>query len=81
MISSTRSPGVRVRETVPDRIMQMADELEVVDLPPEELLARFSEGKVYIPPQAEQADTSLFSRGKSHWIAGDGSTLYCEQSG
>ncbi|VVB72084.1 Osmosensitive K+ channel His kinase sensor domain protein [uncultured archaeon] len=55
--------GVRVRETVPDRIMQMADELEVVDLPPEELLARFSEGKVYIPPQAEQAIHRFFRKG------------------
>ena len=55
--------GVRVRETVPDRIMQMADELEVVDLPPEELLARFSEGKVYIPPQAEQAIHRFFREG------------------
>ena len=55
--------GIRVRETVPDRIMQMADELEVVDLPPEELLARFSEGKVYIPPQAEQAIHRFFREG------------------
>ena len=55
--------GVRVRETVPDKIMQMADELEVVDLPPEELLARFSEGKVYIPPQAEQAIHRFFREG------------------
>ena len=55
--------GVRVRETVPDKIMQMADELEVVDLPPEELLARFSEGKVYIPLQAEQAIHRFFREG------------------
>ncbi len=55
--------GVRVRETVPDKIMQMADELEVVDLPPEELLARFSEGKVYIPPQAEKAIHRFFREG------------------
>jgi two-component system sensor histidine kinase KdpD len=71
--------GVRVRETVPDKIMQMADELEVVDLPPEELLVRFSEG-VY-PAPGGASHTSLFSRGKSHWVAGDGSTLYCKQSG
>lgn len=55
--------GIRVRETVPDRIMQMANELEVVDLPPEELLARLSEGKVYIPPQAEQAVHRFFRKG------------------
>jgi len=55
--------GVRVRETVPDRIMHMADELEVVDLPPEELLARLSEGKVYIPPQAKEAANRFFRKG------------------
>ena len=43
--------------------MQMADELEVVDLPPEELLARFNEGKVYIPPKAEQAIHRFFRKG------------------
>jgi two-component system, OmpR family, sensor histidine kinase KdpD len=55
--------GVRVRETVPDRILQMADELEVVDLPPEELLARFNDGKVYVPPKAEQAVRRFFRKG------------------
>ncbi len=55
--------GVRVRETVPDRILQMADELEVVDLPPEELLQRFNDGKVYVPPQAEQAMRRFFRKG------------------
>lgn len=55
--------GIRVRETVPDRILQMADELEVVDLPPEELLARFNEGKVYVPPKAEQAMQRFFRKG------------------
>lgn len=55
--------GVRVRETVPDRILQMADEMEVVDLPPEELLARFNEGKVYVPPKAEQALRRFFRKG------------------
>lgn len=55
--------GIRVRETVPDRILQMADDLEVVDLPPEELLARFNEGKVYVPPKAEQAVRRFFRKG------------------
>jgi two-component system, OmpR family, sensor histidine kinase KdpD len=55
--------GIQVRETVPDRILQMADELEVVDLPPEELLARFNEGKVYVPPKAEQAMQRFFRKG------------------
>ena len=55
--------GIRVRETVPDRILQMADQLEVVDLPPDELLARFNEGKVYVPPKAEQAVRRFFRKG------------------
>ncbi|MDD4652130.1 MAG: DUF4118 domain-containing protein [Methanothrix sp.] len=55
--------GVRVRETVPDRILEMADELEIVDLPPEDLLARFNEGKVYIPLKAEQAMRRFFRKG------------------
>lgn len=55
--------GVRVRETVPDRILEMADELEIVDLPPEDLLARFNEGKVYIPHKAEQAMRRFFRKG------------------
>jgi two-component system sensor histidine kinase KdpD len=55
--------GVKVRETVPDRILELADQLELVDLPPEELLRRFKEGKVYIPPQAEQAMSRFFRMG------------------
>ncbi|HPS91509.1 MAG TPA: DUF4118 domain-containing protein [Methanothrix sp.] len=55
--------GVRVRETVPDRILEMADELEIVDLPPEDLLARFNDGKVYIPHKAEQAMRRFFRKG------------------
>jgi two-component system, OmpR family, sensor histidine kinase KdpD len=55
--------GIRVRETVPDRILEMADELEIVDLPPEDLLARFNEGKVYIPHKAEQAMRRFFRKG------------------
>jgi two-component system, OmpR family, sensor histidine kinase KdpD len=40
--------GLRVRETVPDTVIQGADEIKLIDLPPEELLKRLSEGKVYI---------------------------------
>lgn len=40
--------GLRVRETVPDTIIQAADEIKLIDLPPEELLKRLSEGKVYV---------------------------------
>jgi len=55
--------GVRVRETVPDRVLETADEIEVVDLPPEELLQRFREGKVYVPPKVEQAMQRFFRKG------------------
>jgi two-component system sensor histidine kinase KdpD len=40
--------GLRVRETLPDTVIQNADEIKLIDLPPEELLKRLSEGKVYV---------------------------------
>jgi two-component system sensor histidine kinase KdpD len=55
--------GVRVRETLPDRIIELADEIEVVDLTPEDLLQRFKDGKVYVPSQAEQAMQRFFRKG------------------
>jgi len=42
-----RITGVRVQETVPDEVFQQADEIEVIDLPPEELIDRLHQGKVY----------------------------------
>lgn len=55
--------GVRVSETLPDRTLELADEIEVVDLPPEDLLQRLKEGKVYVPPKAEQAMQRFFRKG------------------
>ncbi|MEO8299019.1 MAG: two-component system sensor histidine kinase KdpD [Burkholderiales bacterium] len=55
--------GVRVWETVPDRVFDEADEVVVVDLPPEELLQRLQAGKVYIPQQAERASKNFFRKG------------------
>ena len=52
---------VRVRETVPDRIVEKAD-LEVVDIPPDELIERLKEGKVYIPDEATRALNHFFSK-------------------
>ncbi len=52
---------VRVRETVPDRIVEQA-ELEVVDIPPDELIERLKEGKVYIPEEATRALGHFFSK-------------------
>lgn len=52
--------GVEVKETVPDRIIEIADKIEIVDLPTEELLQRLDEGKVYIPEKAQQAVLKFF---------------------
>ena len=55
--------GVTVRETIPDRIMDEASEIEVIDLPPDELIQRLQEGKVYIPDQAARAIEKFFRKG------------------
>lgn len=55
--------GVVVRETVPDRVIDEASEIEVIDLPPDELMARLKEGKVYIPEQASRAIDKFFRKG------------------
>ncbi|NQD37868.1 sensor histidine kinase KdpD [Permianibacter sp. IMCC34836] len=55
--------GIRVQETVPDRIFEQADEVELIDLPPDELLQRLEEGKVYLPEQAERAAQHFFRKG------------------
>ena len=54
---------VRVRETVPDSILDRADDIELVDLTPEDLLQRLKEGKVYLPDTAERAAQNYFSPG------------------
>ncbi|HEY4310331.1 MAG TPA: sensor histidine kinase KdpD [Pirellulales bacterium] len=55
--------GVIVRETVPDVIFDSADEVELVDLPPDDLIERLREGKVYLPDQANRAIESFFKKG------------------
>jgi two-component system sensor histidine kinase KdpD len=52
---------VRVRETVPDAILDRADAIELVDLTPDDLIQRLKEGKVYVPKQAERALKNYFS--------------------
>ncbi len=52
--------GIHVRETVPDSVFDEADSVEIVDLPPGELLERLREGKVYVPAQAARAMDSFF---------------------
>ncbi|MBC9250587.1 histidine kinase [Pseudomonas alcaligenes] len=54
--------GVQVRETLPDWVLQEADEILLVDLPPRELLERLREGKVYVPEQARAAIDAFFSQ-------------------
>jgi two-component system sensor histidine kinase KdpD len=54
---------VQVRETVPDAIMDRADQIEVVDISPDELLQRLREGKVYLPEQARRAADHFFKKG------------------
>ena len=58
-----RITGVRVRETVPDHVFEAADEIELIDLPPEELLARLKAGKVYVADQAARAVQNFFAKG------------------
>jgi len=55
--------GVVVRETVPDSVFEQADEIELIDLPPDELLERFKDGKVYMPEQAQEAVKNFFRKG------------------
>jgi two-component system, OmpR family, sensor histidine kinase KdpD len=55
--------GVIVHETVPDSVIDEASEIEVIDLPPDELLIRLQEGKVYIPDQAARAMRDFFRKG------------------
>ena len=54
---------VQIFETVPDTVFDQADEVELVDLPPDELMQRLREGKVYLPAQAERAIQNFFRKG------------------
>src|SRR5579884_1006595 len=58
-----RITRIRVRETVPDSIIDRADEIELVDLTPDDLIRRLKEGKVYVPRQAERAVRHYFQPG------------------
>ena len=55
--------GVRVRETVPDSVIERADDVELIDLPPDDLLQRLKEGKVYVPEQIQHAIQHFFTKG------------------
>ncbi len=55
--------GINVRETVPDFLLDRADEIELIDLPPDDLLQRLKEGKVYMPELAAAAIENFFRKG------------------
>ncbi|PSJ56695.1 sensor histidine kinase [Kumtagia ephedrae] len=54
---------VRVRETVPDSVIDRADDVEIIDLTPDDLIKRLHEGKVYVPDTARRAVENYFSPG------------------
>ncbi|MFN4015428.1 MAG: DUF4118 domain-containing protein [Reyranella sp.] len=58
-----RITRIRVRETVPDHVVDAADEVELIDLTPADLIARLAEGKVYVRDQAQRALRHYFSPG------------------
>jgi two-component system sensor histidine kinase KdpD len=55
--------GITIRETILDRVIDEAAEIELIDLPPDELLQRLKEGKVYVPEQAAHAIQKFFRKG------------------
>jgi len=59
----TQITGITVRETLPDEIFENADEVELIDLTPDELLQRLAEGKVYTPERSRNAVENFFRRG------------------
>ena len=55
--------GIRIHETVPDSVIDSADEIILIDATPDELVTRLKEGKVYLPQQAERAAQNFFRKG------------------
>ncbi len=58
-----RITRIRVRETIPDSMIERADDIELIDLTPEDLIQRLKDGKVYVPAQAERAVRHYFAPG------------------
>lgn len=59
----TQITGIRIGETVPDSVLERADDVEIIDLPPDDLLQRLKEGKVYVSEQAKHALQNFFRKG------------------
>jgi two-component system, OmpR family, sensor histidine kinase KdpD len=55
--------GTTVRETIPDRVIDAVTDIELIDLPPDELIQRLQEGKVYVSDQAQRAIEQFFRKG------------------
>ena len=55
--------GISMHETIPDTVIDTAEEIRLVDLPPDELLQRLKEGKVYVPEQVAHAMEDFFRKG------------------
>lgn len=55
--------GIVVRETIPDSVLERADEVELIDIPPDDLLQRLKDGKIYSRQQAERAMDNFFRKG------------------
>jgi two-component system, OmpR family, sensor histidine kinase KdpD len=55
--------GIKIRETIPDEIFENSEEVELIDITPEELLQRLSEGKVYTPERSKEAVENFFRKG------------------
>lgn len=58
--------GIAINEKVPDSVFDLATDIELVDISPDDLLKRLSEGKVYIPEKAVQATQNFFRKGNLH---------------
>ena len=61
--------NVAVKETLPDTVLERANEIELIDMTPDKLIERLAAGKVYLPAQAERALAAFFSEGKSRCVA------------
>ncbi len=59
----TQITGVPIRETVPDSVLDIADEVEIIDIPPDTLLNRLAEGKVYTADRSQKAVENFFRKG------------------
>jgi two-component system sensor histidine kinase KdpD len=59
----SRISSIQVRETLPDKVLELASEIELVDLPPDDLIQRLRQGKVYVAEQAGRAIRHFFSKG------------------